>query len=266
MFFDQNQTLEINKFYSKNGFAVIKNVFKKKDLIKVKKKIFQNIKSDQKDYFFENTNKKKILRRIERVTDHFKDIKDMAYSKKILKLLSLNRKKNVLFKDKLNLKFPNGAGFLPHLDGHFFWSMLNQKIIQKGWKPYSNSFTNLAIHLDSASKKSGCLFIACKNDTKKIGKNWGDITRKLTFNTPNISKKDLKKFKFFPIEVDRGDVVIFDWKCAHYSNKNKSRSSRMIIYLTYCESNLKSVRKKYYKDKELSKTDESFKGCIYKKN
>ena len=120
MFFNQNQTLEIREFYSKNGFAVIKDVFKKDYINRVKKKILSNIKTNRKDYFFENTSKGKLIRRIEKVTDHFSNVKKMAYSKKIFKLLNLNNKKNVLFKDKLNFKFANGAGFLPHLDGHFF--------------------------------------------------------------------------------------------------------------------------------------------------
>lgn len=263
MFFNQNQTLEIREFYSKNGFAVIKNVFKKDYINRVKKKILSNIKTNRKDYFFENTSKGKLIRRIEKVTDHFGNVKKMAYSKKIFKLLNLNNKKNVLFKDKLNFKFPNGAGFLPHLDGHFFWKKNKNRLI-KGWNIYSNKFTNIAIHLDAATKKNGCLYIASKNDTKKIGKNWNEITKKLAYNTPNISKKDLKKFKFFPMEAKQGDVVIFDWKCGHYSNKNKSKSSRMILYLTYCQNNSKMVRKKYYEDKMLSKTSESFKGCLYK--
>ena len=35
-----------------------------------------------------------------------------------------------LFKDKLNFKYPGGEGFLPHVDGHFYW-IDNQKKIKK---------------------------------------------------------------------------------------------------------------------------------------
>ncbi|MBD1167055.1 phytanoyl-CoA dioxygenase family protein [Pelagibacterales bacterium SAG-MED09] len=266
MFFHQNQTSEIKKFYYKNGFAVIKDIFPKEDIHKVKKKVLSKLNKKNKDYYFEKFGKKNLLRRIERVTNYFSDIQNIAYSKKIFKILNVSYKNNVLFKDKLNFKFPNGAGFLPHIDGHFFWSKKDEKKIQKGWKVYSNKFTNIAIHLDKATKKNGCLFIANKNDTKKIGKNWGQITNKLAFNTPNISKKDFNKFKFHPMEVDIGDVVIFDWKCAHYSTKNKSKNSRMILYFTYCQNKSKKIRNKYYLDKKNSQTDEKFKGCIYTKN
>lgn len=266
MFFDQNQTSRIKDFYKKNGFAVIKGVFKKNDISKVKKSVLQQIKKQNKDFYFEKVNNKNVLRRIERVTDYFSKIKKLAYSKKIFNILNINNNKNVLFKDKLNFKFANGAGFLPHFDGHFYWYKNNSRKIKKGWKIYSNNFTNVAIHLENSSKKNGCIFIASKKDTLKLGKNWDEITNKLDFNTPNINKKDLKKFKFYPMEVSTGDVVVFDWKCGHYSTKNKSRSSRMIVYLTYCKNKSKKVRNEYYLDKLKSTTDESFKGCIYKKN
>ena len=46
--------------------------------------------------------------------------------------------------------------------------------------------------------------------------------------TPNIKKKDLKFFKFYPIEMNIGDACFFNWKCAHNSKKNNSNNSRMI--------------------------------------
>ena len=266
MFFKQNQTTEIKKFYSQNGFAVIRDVFKKKDIVEIKKSVFFKLDKNNNDYYFEKSGKKNLIRRIERITDYFSKIKNLAYSQKIFKILKISYINNVLFKDKLNFKFSNGAGFLPHLDGHFFWKKKNEQKMQKGWKVYSNKFTNIAIHLDKSTKKNGCLFIANKNDTKKLGQNWEQITKKLAYNTPNISRKDFKKFKFYPIEVNTGDIVIFDWKCAHYSTKNMSKSSRMILYLTYCQSRSKNIRKRYYSEKMNSQTNENFKGCIYTKN
>ena len=48
-------------------------------------------------------------------------------SKKIFNLLKiLNKRNNVLFKDKLNFKYPV-VGFLPHIDGHFIWQDENNK-------------------------------------------------------------------------------------------------------------------------------------------
>ena len=70
--------------------------------------------------------------------------------------------------------------------------------------------------------------------------------------TPNIKEKIAKKFKFKSLIMNVGDVLFFDWKSAHYSQKNKSKKSRMIFYATYNNNN-KSQRRKYYYDKNNSK-------------
>lgn len=58
MFFYQNQTSEIKKFYYINGFAVIKDIFPKEDIHKLKKKVLSNLNKKNKDYYFENFGKK----------------------------------------------------------------------------------------------------------------------------------------------------------------------------------------------------------------
>ena len=47
-----------------------------------------------------------------------------------------------LFKDKLNFKYPGSEGFLPHVDGHFYW-IDNKKKIKNGRKEYANHFCNI---------------------------------------------------------------------------------------------------------------------------
>ena len=75
----------------------------------------------------------------------------------------------------------------------------------------------------------------------------------------------LKKFKFFPAVLDAGDILIFDWHCAHKSSDNNSKKSRMIFYATYCSQhkNIKNVRKKYYTDKEFSKNNSLIKSLQF---
>ena len=59
MFFKQNQTTEIKKFYSQNGFAVIRDVFKKKDILEIKKSVLFKLDKNNNDYYFEKFGKKK---------------------------------------------------------------------------------------------------------------------------------------------------------------------------------------------------------------
>ena len=56
--------------------------------------------------------------------------KKIILSKKIFNLKDYKRN-NVLFKDKLNFKYPGGAFY--HKDGHFIWQDENNKY-QKSWK------------------------------------------------------------------------------------------------------------------------------------
>ena len=71
--------------YRKKGFIKIKNFFKKKDILLVKK----NISDNKKKYFlyYERIKKKKILRRIENISNYNKDAKNIIYGKNIKKLL-----------------------------------------------------------------------------------------------------------------------------------------------------------------------------------
>ena len=109
------------------------------------------------------------------------------------------------------------------------------------------------------------MHISCKKkDTNKLGKNFAEITKKMVLATPNIKKKDLKFFKFYPIEMNIGDACFFNWKCAHYSENNYSNRSRMIFYATFCKKNgNKNLRNMYYHDKQNSYNSKKNKSLLF---
>ena len=260
----KNKNKENLKFYNDNGWIIIKKFFEKKYIEKIKKELISKTKRESDFFYFENIKKKKKLRRIEKVTDFSKSSKKLICSKKTIKLIKLlEKKKYVLFKDKLNFKFPGGKGYLPHIDGHFFWRDKNRKY-QNGWSKYSSNFINLVLPLEKSNIKNGCIYVANKNDTKKFGSSFSSITKKLTINTPNIKTKDINKFNFFPIELEVGDICLFNWKCAHYSENNYSNKSRMIFYATFCKKNKKKdIRKMYYRDKLNSYNNKNNKSLLF---
>jgi 2-aminoethylphosphonate dioxygenase len=271
MIFTKNQIKKISTYYNVNGFVIIKNFFKSRYIENIKHNLLLNTQNKKGNFFYYENSKdhKKILRRIEKISDFSKSAKKLINSTKIIKLINeISIKKNILFKDKLNFKYPGGAGYMPHIDGHFFWKDKHNKL-ENGWSKYSNSFTNLVIPLEKSTVKNGCLYVAKKKDTQKLGDNWLSITQKLEKNSPNIKKKDLKKFIFKKIVLNTGDILIFDWKCAHYSKENNSNDSRMIFYSTYCEMNKKinnnDFRKAYYRDKEHSKNNKKTKSLQFTK-
>jgi 2-aminoethylphosphonate dioxygenase len=267
MYFQLNNLKKIKNFYNSNGYVVIKNFIDKDYIVNLKNKVLRQVnKYDNKFIYFEKEiGKKKYFRRIEKISNHSKDVNKLVKSKKIIEVIKkLTNKKKILFKDKLNFKYPGGKGYKPHIDGHFYWKDKFNKL-QKGWSIYSNHFTNVVIPLEKSDKKNGCLYLANKKDIKKLGNSWKKITHKLDEFTPNIKKNFLNKFKFYPAILNAGDILFFDWHCAHKSSKNSSRNSRMIFYATYCSKlkKIKDVRKKYYFDKMHSKNNSLIKSLQF---
>lgn len=245
----------------KKGYLLIKNFFNKGKVVSIKKQINKKISQNiNKNFYYEKNKNKEILRRIEKVSDYSKSCSKLLKSNKLIKTLEkLQNNKVKLFKDKLNFKYPGGKGFAPHIDGHFYWKDKNNRI-RNGWNIYSNNFINVVIPLEKSDKTNGTIKVAQKKYTEKyLGRDWISITNKLDMWTPNIKKRLIKKFKFKSFEMNVGDVLFFDWKSAHCSQKNNSKKSRMIFYATYNNSNNKSQRRKYYDDKNNSKNPRKLK-------
>ena len=59
----------------------------------------------------------------------------------------------------------------------------------------------------------------------------------------------MKKIRFQNINLNKGDICLFSNRCAHRSNKNKSNSSRRILYYTYNKKKDGNNYKKYFLDK-----------------
>ena len=112
---------KITKDYQKNGFVIIKNFIDKK-LIQEIREDLTNKKKNNKFFYYEKIKNVKKLRRIERISDFSKKSKKLICSNEVFKTLKKLEDSNYeLLKDKLNFKYPGGQGYLPHIDGHFFW-------------------------------------------------------------------------------------------------------------------------------------------------
>ena len=86
-------------------------------------------------------------------------------------------------------------------------------IMKKLWvEKYSNYFLNVVIPVDKAKIKNGCLYVG--KNVYKLGKNYISIVRSLS-NYNYIIPKSINKIKYHPIEMDVGDILLFDWKCPH---------------------------------------------------
>ena len=222
--------------YKKNGFLLSRNFFTKKDienLIKWMDEIenYKEVKGKWMKYYDRSLKNKKrfILTRIENFVDYHKKFKKFILDKKILKQLKkVYGSDVVLFKDKINFKYPGAKGFKAHQDATIWEGMYNIK-----------SFLTLVISIDSSNKKNGRLEIA-KNKDKHglIGKGWKQMPKKFE-----------KNMNWTPINTSPGDIILFNDYTPHRSSNNLSNKRRRMIFLTFNKKNDGNHRKKHFKDK-----------------
>ncbi len=229
------------KQYKQNGYFIVKNAIKKKIVLKILKEINS---SKNTEIYFDRKNK---IRRIEKIYNKGSNLKKINN----FFLLFLNKvfqKKFLIFKDKFNAKPPGGEGFYAHYDGIFKFRDKNNKV-KNGWYNYGKVFINVLLALDDSNKKNGTIelakydkdsFLKLLENTKKDG-------------TPNILKSIERKKKFKPIELKKGDIVIFSNTCAHRSKKNRSNIDRRSLYYTYSLKKYGFNYNKYFLDKNNSK-------------
>lgn len=137
----------------------------------------------------------------------------------------------LLFKDKINFKWPGGGAFLPHQD-------------YPAYANFSQEHITAMVCIDPATIENGCLYVA-RNwvttliDDEEVGE---DLTENgfvvLPYNEGgmthgSIQKRFCDKISWLPIEAEAGDVVFFSSYLPHYSEPNKSDKPRRAMFFTH---------------------------------
>ena len=238
-----DQLNKIQKRYDKTGYIVLKNYFHAKYLKKIALEI-SNYKELKCDKYLDRSGK---IRRLEKFYNKTNSL--ILLNKKVEKLLEIIfKEKYIIFKDKFNIKPPEGEGFNAHYDGifHFY----NQKKKHPGWYKYSKTFVTVLIPLDKSYNKNGTIQIA-KEDKYSFFRLLKNTKQN---GTPNLTSKYEKKLKFRSINLEVGDFCIFSNRCAHRSGKNKTKKNRRILYFTYNKKSEGNFYRKYFSDKNKSKS------------
>jgi ectoine hydroxylase-related dioxygenase (phytanoyl-CoA dioxygenase family) len=160
--------------------------------------------------------------RIEYFVNYNKDLNNLANDDRIIqKVRDLMGEEPILFKDKINFKYPAGEGFSLHQD------------ISAGWGMYSNVHITFAIPLCDTTKENGCILFG-NAETEQLTPNFQDL--------PN-------DFELFECPTAKGDVIAFDSYIPHASYENKTSLPRPVLFLTYTPESYGDFYEQYHKDK-----------------
>jgi len=135
----------------------------------------------------------------------------------------------VLFKEKINFKFPGGDGFKPHQDS------------QAGWEKYATYFISVLVGIDEATEENGCLQIVGGHHQRGLFRSWEPLT-----------EKDMAGMEFVMCPTKPGDLVFFDSYAPHGSEPNLSDKTRRLYYVTYNRLSEGDHLEAYYADKRKS--------------
>jgi ectoine hydroxylase-related dioxygenase (phytanoyl-CoA dioxygenase family) len=195
--------------------------------------------------YYENANDaQKQLCRIENFINYHEVLKNLAMSPRFLTMLEqLIGEPPVLFKEKINFKFPGGGGFAAHQDAPAFTSF------------DQDYHVTLLIPIDPFIKESGCLEIV-----KNKNKNMLDMADDLSLSSEVCATMDWQH-----LECQTGDILIFDSYMPHRSGPNHSQQSRRGLFLTFNKASAGDCHDAYYdlKRKTFPQDCEREPGVIY---
>ncbi len=162
-----------------------------------------------------------------------------------------------LFKDKINFKWPGGGAFPSHQDFPAFEFFGPREHI------------SAMVCIDPATIENGCLYIA--EDWKETFANDPDIDPELLqkgmailpyvmggSKHGSIEAKYCEQITWLPIEAEPGDVVFFDSYTPHYSEINRSTSSRRAMFFTHNRLKDGEHREAYYHTKREDPDNPAF--------
>jgi len=225
-----NKQLQV---YEKDGLLLLEKFYSKEEIVEIEKwtnEIASKPETPGKQMmYFEKSLRdpsKRILNRVENFTRFHKKFDDLFNGKLAKVTAQLVNDGVILFKEKINFKYPGGDGFKAHQDQ------------QAGWGKYIDFFITVMIAVDGSKIENGCIEIAAgQHKNGLIGEEWKPLEHDL-------------EYKEYPTKP--GDVIFFDSYVPHRSSPNMSDRPRRSIFVTYNRESGGNHREQYYKDKRLS--------------
>ncbi len=171
---------------------------------------------------------RRVVQRIEDFCPHHPAMDEVSRRGALSRwLATLMGGETVLFKDKINFKYPGGAGFTAHQDQ------------AAGWTAYAPLFVTALVTIDPATALNGCLEIAtAPRVLGLIGAEWAPLPE--------------EALGLVAVPTEPGDVIFFDSFVAHASKANLTASQRRVLYLTYNLATEGDHRRRYFEEKRAA--------------
>jgi hypothetical protein len=130
-----------------------------------------------------------------------------------------------LYKEKVNYKLVGGAGFRPHQDAPAY--------------PFISTSVSVMIAVDASTVENGCLEV-CDGAHREL----------LPMDDRGcIVGQWVSTHNWHPVEMEPGDVLIFDALTPHRSGTNASSYDRRALFPTYNAQSEGDLRAAYYEEK-----------------
>ena len=133
----------------------------------------------------------------------------------------------LLFKEKINYKYPDGGGFDPHQDAAAY--------------NFGDFHITCLIAPKPISLENGCLFLA--QGEHRCGLLPTNSRRCLKTNVAEA-------MRWQPVLTNPRDALFFGSYTPHYSPTNKSEEARRALYLTFNPASSGNLRAEYYSQRE----------------
>jgi len=171
---------------------------------------------------------RRVVQRIEDFCSHHPAMDGLARKGALTRWLNrLMGGDTLLFKDKINFKYPGGDGFKAHQDQ------------AAGWTRYAPVFVTALVTVDAATIENGCLEIAtAPRQQQLIGAEWAPL--------------DEESLGLVTVPTQPGDVIFFDSFVAHASKPNLTAEPRRVLYLTYNLAEAGDHRSRYFAEKRAA--------------
>lgn len=181
-------------------------------------------------HHWEQTARGIVLARTENILPYHRELKRLLTEGPIVDLLTaLMGEPPFVYKEKVNYKYPGGAGYAAHQDAPAY--------------EYVHQHVTCLVAIDPATTDNGCLWFAA-----------GEHNRGLLEMDERkcIAKAEADKLSWQPCELKPGDVVFFSSYAPHYSAPNESSSARRALYVTYNPQSVGNFRERYYADRQAT--------------